>query len=79
MNSLLEIFGGSFGFLMLLIGLIFFSFIGLTSLPEVFGFDISRWEYEKTTKLEKIKSLILTLFSFTLVYYFGRTLIEFFI
>jgi|TARA_B110000967_G_scaffold203548_1_gene244403 hypothetical protein len=77
MDSIWEILGGGFAFLCLLFGVLFFSFIGLTSLYEVFQKSI--WNNFKQIIYEKFSSIILMLLSFALVYVMGGVLIGFFI
>ena len=75
MDSIWEILGGGFAFLCLLFGVLFFSFIGLTSLYEVFQKSI--WNNFKQIIYEKFSSIILMLLSFALVYVMGGVLIGF--
>jgi hypothetical protein len=77
MDSIWEILGGGFAFLCLLFGVLFFSFIGLTSLYEVFQKSI--WNNFKQIIYEKFSAIILMLLSFALVYVMGGVLIGFFI
>ena len=77
MDSIWEILGGGFAFLCLLFGVLFFSFIGLTSLYEVFQKSI--WNNFKQIIYEKFSAIALMLFSLYLTYIMGTLLIEFFI
>jgi len=79
--NLPEILGGTFGFIMLLIGVIFFSLIGILSFFEVF--EKSIWSNLKQSHLKKIiyekfSAIVMMIFSFALVYYLVQALIEFF-
>ena len=76
MDSIWEILGGGFAFICLLIGVIFFGFIGLSSLYEIFQKSI--WNDFKQVIYEKFSAIVLMLFSFTLVYFMGSMLIDFF-
>jgi len=77
MDSILEILGSGFAFLCLLFGVLFFSFIGLTSLYEVFQKSI--WNNFKQIIYENFSSITIMLFSFFMVYVMGGVLTGFFI
>lgn len=76
MDSIWEILGGGFAFICILIGAIFFGFIGLSSLYEIFQKSI--WNDFKQILYEKFSAIVLMLFSFTLVYVMVSLLIGFF-
>ena len=75
MDSIWNFLGGSIGYLSILFGFIFFSFIGLASLGGLVKKSV--WSNYKKIIYEKLSSIALVVFSLYMAYIMGRLLIKF--